>query len=440
MASMRYRLLAGLAIAVLLCTGWASQLTILWPDIEQGACTLIIGPDGTGVLIDAGTLQPPQITKPQGTPDQALVPWLHQVAQTYADFKLQYIVVTHYHQDHIQWIEDVVAAGFLEQNGVVYDRGGSYTSATFTRYSRAVAPYRKTISLGDTIPLGDGAFLICLLVAGEVYGGGSVSTKDENNLSTGLLLSYKDFQLWVGGDSGHTVEAIAGPVIGDVDVYVVHHHGSDGSSSTDFLSTIKAEVAICQVGANPSDYNHPRLGTIERILAAPDTHGNTTNGTPFLILQNRGYYTSTLDRVYIADPDTDTGGRPGTISLLTDGYSYTIEALGLPKPLRLFTDSIGLPVTPTETVKIVRVPGPCTVVLGNFTDKPIPIGGWDIRDNTTFFMIPSGTILPPYGTLVVEVTAGCHTSGFWVAQKKDYVLLYDAYGVLVDRWEGRPSP
>lgn len=54
---------------------------------------------------------------------------------------------------------------------------------------------------------------------------------DENPLSVGLLISYGDFQLWVGGDLTSPVEVKIAPYVGDVDVYVMHHHGSYTSSS-----------------------------------------------------------------------------------------------------------------------------------------------------------------------------------------------------------------
>ncbi|RLC71538.1 MAG: hypothetical protein DRI26_04880, partial [Chloroflexi bacterium] len=47
----------------------AEELIVAWPDIEQGACMLIMGPDGTGALIDAGTLY-------ARSPDENVVSWL----------------------------------------------------------------------------------------------------------------------------------------------------------------------------------------------------------------------------------------------------------------------------------------------------------------------------------------------------------------------------
>jgi len=313
---------------------FASELIIVWTDIEQGACILIAGPEGTGVLIEAGTLN-------ERIPDQPVVDWLRAFSESHPDFQLHYIIATHYHQDHICWIDDLIEAELLAPDGVVYDRGGTFGTATFAQYRDAVAAYRRTISLGQVIELGDGASLQCLVADGEVYQNGSISTTEENDLSLGFLLSYKGFQLWVAGDLGKEVESLAKDAIGDVDVYVVHHHGSGNSSSFSFLDAIKAEVAVCQAGKNT--YGHPSIVTTAFILKTKDTDGDSSNGTPLLILQNRGSYFGRYSNVYIADPDGE-GPSPGTIELHTDGASYTITAPGFPEPLELLTDGVSRPV------------------------------------------------------------------------------------------------
>jgi len=324
----------GIVLAItFLVSGLSGELTIFWPDVEQGACMLIIGPKGDAILVDAGTLG-------RRDPDQPIVPWLISVAKEYPDFKLRYIVVTHYHEDHICWIDEIINAGLLEPDGLVYDRGGSYSSNAYSQYYSSVSDRRRAIKLGESIDLGNDAKLICLAVGGTVCSAGNISTSDENNLSIGLLLSYQQFQLWIGGDLGSQVEYLLKNVVPDVDVYVVHHHGSAGSSSSSFLSAIKPEVSICQVGNNP--YGHPANAAIHRILSTPDTDRDPNNGTPLVILQNCGSFQEILSNVYIADPDEE-GPLPGMIKLTTDGRIYTITASGIQKPIQLATDGFPSP-------------------------------------------------------------------------------------------------
>ena len=163
-----------------------------------------------------------------------------------------------------------------------------------------------------------------------------LSPRNENERSVGMLISFRNFQLWVGGDLSEYVEQLLIHYVRDVDVYVMHHHGSKYSSSRPFLDILKPEVSICQVGdGNP--YGHPSEDAVKRVLATVDTDGDNTNGTPIVVLQNRGSYSSSWERVYVADPD-GPGGLPGTITLTTDGWSYTLEAPGFPNPMTFPTD------------------------------------------------------------------------------------------------------
>ena len=48
------------------------------------------------------------------------------------------------------------------------------------------------------------------------------------------------------------------------DVLKVGHHGSNYSSTIDFLNEVKPEYAIIEVGKNNS-YNHPRQETLDKL-------------------------------------------------------------------------------------------------------------------------------------------------------------------------------
>lgn len=55
----------------------------------------------------------------------------------------------------------------------------------------------------------------------------------------------------------------------DIDVYKVGHHGSDTSSSMDFLNVIKPDYAVISCGEGNS-YGHPNDITIENLSKFTD--------------------------------------------------------------------------------------------------------------------------------------------------------------------------
>ena len=80
-----------------------------------------------------------------------------------------------------------------------------------------------------------------------------------------------------------------------VDLYKVHHHGSDSSSTEDLLEALSPAAALLSVG--PNTYGHPDAGTLERIDAAGASLWRT---------------------------DDD-----GDIEVVTDGVTVTVNGVGL---------------------------------------------------------------------------------------------------------------
>ncbi|MEM1668728.1 MAG: MBL fold metallo-hydrolase [Thermofilaceae archaeon] len=290
-----------LAAALWALSGLAQAF--IWPDVEQGACLLVIGPEQGGVkpamLIDAGTgrsvapEEPPHLT-------------LRRLLEEDPRIAIRYVLLTHFHSDHSSWLATIKEAGLLAPD---------YEEHT-----------RLTVEPGQVFDLG-GLTVKVVVASGYAWDGERriqvTTATDENPLSVGLLISYGGFQLWVGGDLTSPVEVKIAPYVGDVDVYVMHHHGSYTSSSLPFLRVLRPEVVIAQLGdMNP--YGHPHPSALRNVLSTPDTDGDPRNGTPLILLQNAGSYAGGLSQVYVADPD-GPGGRPGWIMLTSDGTSYTLR-------------------------------------------------------------------------------------------------------------------
>ena len=87
-----------------------------------------------------------------------------------------------------------------------------------------------------------------------------------------MILSYKEIDFMFTGDASleceedfleeYKTEANAGKF--DVEVLKVGHHGSDTSTSQEFLNAIKPEEAVISCGVD-NKYGHPHDEVIERL-------------------------------------------------------------------------------------------------------------------------------------------------------------------------------
>ncbi|GEM_PF-1184144 len=269
----------------------AQNLQVHIIDVGEGNCTLIISPTGRTLMFDAGQI------------DQADNIWsyLNSIGINH----LNYFIPSHYHADHIGGM----AEGLMNYVTVdtVYDRAWEYCTWIYDDYASLVSSIRHTITDGQVIDLGGGATITCLglngngqlsppYIADNCDGG---SSNDENDFCVAIRLDYNDFQFYAAGDlSGYNtskysdIETSIGADCGDVDVYLVDHHGSRYSSNPTFLNELDPEVSIISVGQN--SYGHPHPETIDRLNAigtaiyqTEDGYGNIIDGD--IVLNTTGY-------------------------------------------------------------------------------------------------------------------------------------------------------
>ena len=289
-----------------------NTLGLYFINVGQGDATLVVGPTGKTCLIDAGSAG-------DGLGD--ILPKLNQLGITQLDFS----VATHWHSDHMGGFAELRYNGFWPV--VAYDRGLDPSLAgqfTYNNYHAAMGGHRAAMTLGLVLDMGGGASLQCVVVDAVPLGGAAVplsgTSQIENNRSVVMKLVYGDFEAVIGGDleggfSGTAdLESVAGAVVGDVDVYKVHHHGSDTSTNSFFLGQIRPEIAVIPCGDN-NPYNHPHSNPVNALLASPDL--------------------LSLYRLESCNPATLTPGNPlqqvvgGDLTILTDGAQYTVSGPGI---------------------------------------------------------------------------------------------------------------
>lgn len=240
----------------------APELEVVFFDVGMGDSTLIVSPSGQTMLIDGGL---------NGHGNNTILPFLLE-----RDIqRLDYISATHYHNDHVGGLDEIAKSQSVSV-GEVLDRGDVDlpSSQPFLDYKSAFQAIRREVLPGDVIDLGEGVKVRCLAVNGVLAGGAVIdlagSGQQENSASISWLLSYGDFQMFVGGDltggsaMSVNIEKPVGLVSGDVDVYKANMHGSSISSTGPFLRSLHPEFVVLSVGT-PNSSNFPRPDTLARL-------------------------------------------------------------------------------------------------------------------------------------------------------------------------------
>jgi beta-lactamase superfamily II metal-dependent hydrolase len=231
-------------------------------DVGQGDGAILISPLGQTVLFDNGK---------RGKCDLP-VSYLQQLGVT----KIDYMVASHYHDDHIGCTTKVLTEFPLQTKA--FDRGGTYASATYNKYVAKVGAKRQAVTNGQVITLDQGSnnpVRIEIVASNAATADGQiVSTTNENDRSVVSVVRFGNFDAVMGGDlsgfktgSYEDIETGVAPKVGQVEVYKVNHHGSMYSSNDQWLAALKPKVGVISTGAG-NDYGHPTLECLDRLHAA----------------------------------------------------------------------------------------------------------------------------------------------------------------------------
>ena len=237
------------------------SLIVRFLGVGQGDAILISLPDGGSMLIDAGP-------KKAGA----------DVVSTIEDLgvkKLDYVVFTHPHEDHIGGALAVLKAFDVGQ--VVMPRT-SHTTQTYEDLLTAIAGKDLTITEAEAgkVLIEEDNLRAWLIGPGRTF-------EDLNDMSAVLALKYGDRTFLFEGDAGEEAEeamTLSSSVqIPRTDVIKVAHHGSSSSSSKVFLELVSPTTAVISVGAG-NDYGHPTKEALDRLAAAgAKVYRTDLNGT-----------------------------------------------------------------------------------------------------------------------------------------------------------------
>lgn len=220
-------------------------------DVGQGDAALVRAPGGECMLIDCGPTD-------EGT---YLVKYLEQVGIE----KLDYLVLTHPHEDHYGGAERILEA-FPVENLVIheeladtypYDRlSYMVTHSAFDTSAKVV-----TVRRDDRLELTENAIF-------QFFAPDEIDLDDLNECSLALKLVYGKTSFLFTGDAekGSERAMLSAGYNLHADVFSAGHHGSSTSNTPEFVQAVSPRFAVVSCGRDNS-YGHPHKKTLETFEA-----------------------------------------------------------------------------------------------------------------------------------------------------------------------------
>lgn len=218
------------------------KLIVHFLDVGQGDAIFIELPNGKTMLVDAG----------ENYHGQGIIDYV----QTIGYHKLDYVVATHPHEDHIGSMPYIVRNFEI---GSIYMPDVTANTATFESLLKAIKAKGLRVKNGRTG--------VHIIKDGELTADIIAPDKpDESNLNNSsivLLLTFGNVSYLLTGDA-ETKELNAIRADMHATVLKAGHHGSKTSTTQTLLKKISPSVTVISCGKN-NDYGHPHAEVLKML-------------------------------------------------------------------------------------------------------------------------------------------------------------------------------
>ncbi|MDX1970597.1 MAG: MBL fold metallo-hydrolase [Planctomycetaceae bacterium] len=307
------------------------RLDIYFIDVEGGAATLFVTPAGESLLIDSGYPD-------YGNRDRDRILYvLQNVARRTV---LDHALVSHWHLDHYG---NHAALAAQIRIGQFWDRGIPETLQEDAKFEERAVLYRaasqnqsKTLRAGDAFPFKSGETKLTgkvVTASGEVIPNEGPANPfanrhipaepdpTDNAKSISVLVSFGKFRFLCCGDLTWNVEGkLVTPnnPIGQVDLFMVTHHGLPVSNNPALVLAIDPRVAVICNGPTKGCHEQTlaTLKEVQSLQATYQLHRNVKladdQQTPAAFIANQA-------------ETSDCRGAWVKASVAADGNSYTVQ-------------------------------------------------------------------------------------------------------------------
>lgn len=218
-------------------------------DVGQGSAILVEAPNDNQVLIDGG-------------PSDAVLAKLGEALPVF-DKKIELVILTHPDSDHLSGLIEVLRR---YEVGQILETGINDNSAEYKEWHNLIEQKNIPVALaqaGQTVAVADNLAIRILYPLGKISG---QEFKNTNATSIVGKIIYGENKILFVGDAEEQTEKILQLVGADLaaDILAVGHHGSQTSTSAEFLAAVKPQSAIIQVGLK-NKYGHPTAEVLGRL-------------------------------------------------------------------------------------------------------------------------------------------------------------------------------
>lgn len=238
----------------------SEQLNIFFFNVGQADSSLIMY-NGKTILIDVGNI----------SDGKEILKFLNAKGIQQID----YLIGTHIHEDHIGGMTDIINDFPVKKIFMPYNEKDD--SEFYNKVKKAIKSKDlliETLKETDELSLGENFVFKILYVD-------NTEPSKANNASIVAQLTYEKQKYLFMGDAEKEVEnkLISKGLLEDVDVLKVGHHGSDTSTTENFINKVLPEISIISVQEGVKYEDMPNENVINRLKDKSKIYRTDIDGT-----------------------------------------------------------------------------------------------------------------------------------------------------------------